>query len=272
MSIGIYSTPYSNAVNAHTANKKNPSFEQMQKQVQNPIQILNYDTLEKGNITILSDEEMLRHIEENRQIPIKHQQFFNTALTVEDTFSLYEKGREDILKTFENDRMLQVHLDVFDDAFTNHLRFLADNAAMVLRNEQSIVQAQAGHKSFEYNKIATHNDFNADEFQKNAVNLMSQYAISFIQQIKEGVDYTLAHKNATEHMSAAFSETASVNDLSFNDLSIYLKTITTKSAIAGLNPNVWGNFDTGLMGEKNNTFNSSTKISEKLQITLQSSC
>jgi len=37
MSIGINSNTYPNAVSAYTANKKNLSFEQMQKQVQNPI-------------------------------------------------------------------------------------------------------------------------------------------------------------------------------------------------------------------------------------------
>ncbi|MCL2634058.1 MAG: hypothetical protein FWD34_06040 [Oscillospiraceae bacterium] len=266
MAAPINPTPYSNAVNAYTANKR-PTLEQMQERANNPSLILNFDTFEMGKITLLSDEEMQKHIEESRQIPIKHQQFFNTALTVEDTFTLYEKGREDILKTYAGDNMLQVHLDVFDNAFANHLRFLACNSVMVLRNQQSMYE-HTNKQGYEYNRIATHADFNGDAFQKNVTNLMSQFATSFIQQIKEGVDYETAQKTATQYMTAAFPTTTSVNNLSFGDFSVYLKTITTENDQFGLDPHVWGNFHTGLSGEKNKLFNDSPEISKELQVIL----
>ena len=237
--------------------------------------ILKYDSYgstdvgERSTMKLFANNnEFFQHIEDGRQITAKYQQHFNDSATIEETFTLYEKGRDDILKTYAGDSMLQVHLDVFDNAFKSHMQFLACNAAMVLRNEQTFhtygVEGQHYKFDFEFNKIATNTNFDSDEFQKNAVILMTKFAESYIQQIKSGVSYDLAHRNATEYMTANFSKTTSVNNLSFNDFSFYLEVISKESSESITNPNIWKNFHAGALGEKNNIFNNSMKITEEL--------
>jgi len=55
---------------------------------------------------------------------------------------------------------------------------------------------------FEANKLATHNDFNGTTFYENAKSVLKEFGQTFINNIKNGLDYTDANNSAFKYIIA----------------------------------------------------------------------
>lgn len=112
--------------------------------------------------------------------------------------------------------------------------------------------------------IAAHKDFNAKDFTANSVNLMKNFAQTFISKIKEGLDFVNAQKSTVEYMLLTFNQTTSVNNLSFNDFSVLLKH-SDDPTIKVTN----GAESRAMRNTLNSRFNNSTELSAELKALLK---
>jgi len=250
MSVSINSQ-YANAINTYSSNQKagneKPTLEQLQERVsaseQNIdfLEITKVDSIPQGKYAVTFPE---------------YQEYFMYAVNAEDALSLYQSGRENLIKNSLNAETLEVHLTMFDNAFENQMGKIADkvaldlymqrqnreqeaiyipktinryeqlrdnylkngqtNAANILTAEIERLNARLANKDSQ-NKLAVNKDFNIDEFSKNSSDLMREYARAITQNMKSGMDSVSAQKSAFEFMLESFNKTTSVNNLSFKD-------------------------------------------------------
>lgn len=305
MSIGINSS--TNAVNAYkstanqkSGNEKSPTLEQLQEIVQNSTK-LNTDLIE---ITLLSDTQMEQYITESNGLSNKYGQFFGSTFNVDDTISLYEQGRADLIKTYgESGVISTAHLNAFDKAFENKMGDIANKVAGDLafdrftREQEAIYipkyinQLEQWYKDAvkkgdaksmsvlsaelermgarlsnpDTNKLAMHSDFNEAEFKTNMANMMGEYAKAIAQNFKSGTDAVSTQKTAFELMLATFNKTTSVNNLSFNDFMVVYKHSDYVAFVADKPTPI----TEAMRNENNSAFNNSTEISAELRALLK---
>jgi len=157
-----------------------------------------------------------------RSVGICYAMYFGHTWTTESAVSHYEKGREGILKAFSDDEeLMNAHMKAFDEEFEKRLQQLAFHLSMSMDFDRIEARQFAREGvAFEPNKIAANKDFNKDNFLENAQNVMKEFGKAFIGNIKDGLSYTDAKKNAFDYMAENF-KTTSVNSLSLNDLMVY---------------------------------------------------
>ena len=72
----------------------------------------------------------------------------------------------------------------------------------------------------EFHPLATHKEFNTDEFRKNTLGLMVQFAKQYTERVKANSDdYSVAWHSTLDFMSTV--KTTSINKLSLSDFMIY---------------------------------------------------
>ncbi|MCL2078079.1 MAG: hypothetical protein FWH08_06725 [Oscillospiraceae bacterium] len=180
--------------------------------------------------------------------------------TADNSITRYQELREQIINTFgDNEELLSKNLDSLDKAFELTLVKVARSTASQLEFEREYAKNETGtsnHK-WESNKLATNKNFNEKVFETHAVDMMKQFAQSFLKQVNGGFNFGDALKNATDFMNNAFGKTTSVNNLSFSDFML-LQTpnygdadLSTKAGniIARNNNNNWFNSNPGLSAE-----------------------
>jgi len=146
------------------------------------------------------------------------------ADTTEKAISRYNELREHIKKEFSNDeKMLATHLNALDASLKTHLSRIGGKAAASLEMDSILYLSSAKNMSSiqdEFHPLATHKEFYAEEFKKNTLELMVQFAKQYTEQVKANSDdYLTAWSSTIEIMSAI--KTTSINKLSLNDFMIY---------------------------------------------------
>jgi len=299
MSITVNANTYSNAVNAYAyaasaASKTKSVTEQLGQTLQVDTSS-KYDSFEMVTSTEhqeIDTSELVKLLKEGTDIPgIGHQfKYFTneyrdkvisapdllicdykqyislngSSISVEDKVFYYEKARDEILKTFENDEeLLNAHLTAIDNAFKYALRDVAFYTAMRLWAQNCMArQYENEGVKFEANKLAVNKDFKTEEFMVNAHKTLQNFAKEFLNNIKTGQNYADAKKTAFDYMAENF-KTTTVNSLSFNDL------ITTGQILCGNGKRVVDKAETiAQFSEINKKFNESKELSAELRALL----
>jgi len=185
------------------------------------------------------------------------------STSIEDKLFYYEKARDEVLKTFENDEeLLNAHLTAIDSAFKNAMRDVAFYTSMKLWAQNCMArQYENEGVKFEANKLAVNKDFKTAEFAVNAQKVLKEFGQKFIDSIKNGLNYDEAKKSTFNYMAENF-KTTSVNSLSLSDLIAVGKNMCGSDRVEGKAANI------AQWSEINRKFNESKELSAELRALL----
>jgi len=259
MSIAVNANTYSNAVNTYnvTANVVN------QTSVTEEVKPPNIDTLIVSDVCrekIIKDPHVLMHDYRN------YFTFNGSPLSADDKLFYYEKARDEILKTFENDSELSnAHIQALDEALGVAMTDVARRTSLYLWAQNCMAkQYESEGVKFESHKLAANANFNKDEFAVNANKILQNLTKEFLNNIKTGQNYADAKNSAFEYMAENF-KTTSVNNLSLSDLFA-----VGKNAVDNDNKRCEGKAANIAQWSKiNRQFNESKELSAELQALLR---
>jgi|GEM_PF-2447004 len=212
--------------------------------------------------TVLSrgiyNADMTSWIESNRAL-------LDTGIgTVEGCTVRYSQLREEVIKTFDYDRdLLAKNLQSLDKAFELSLKNVARNAIADIE-PPIYTSANTGLPQKTPNKLAEAKGYNQQELFAHTQDMMSKFALNFINQIRSGIGQAAAYNNTLSLMNNVFAVTTSVNKLSFNDFALLGKYMLMD--VGGRNYTAAGNIAQQNM--RTEAFNNSTELSAELRALL----
>ena len=128
----------------------------------------------------------------------------------------YEVRRADIEKKCGHDEeLMAAHLEQLNFGLRHRFSSLAFRLG-----KQIEYTRQNGSSLEEFQKLATHKDFNFKKFQQNAYDMMDEFAQAIVNFFDKGYNAADAFKSSIELMSNKYVKTSSVNELSFSDYMI----------------------------------------------------
>jgi len=142
--------------------------------------------------------------------------------TTEQTVARYNELRDQIIKEFSHDAgLLEDHLTALDKNLEYRLTSNAHLTAakLWLDNFLNSTSKEGEYTENEFHPLARHKDFNFNDFEANARELMMRFVQEYTQQLMDNsINYSAAWENTIKIMSDI--ETTSVNKLSLNDFMI----------------------------------------------------
>jgi hypothetical protein len=186
----------------------------------------------------------------------------NRANTMENNLARYEELREEINRVFGHDQtMLAKNLASLDTAFEWQMADLARATASEMQFHRDTAQYgwNSDYPAFETNRLATHRDFNRDEFEKSAVTMMRDFAKSYTANINGGLSYAAALEGVFASMNFNYGLTTSVNNLSFADFLLLNKHSTAHYEAQTLLDTI------AKRDQASKAFNNSSEMSSKLR-------
>jgi len=174
----------------------------------------------------------------------------------------YNELRDQVINDFSHDKdLLELNLNALDEGFEWHLNSLTSRVADSLRMDQLRAEAEKRGTPSPLNNhpVSLHKDFNHIAFRENTRSLMTDFAKKYIEQINtNGGDYNSALSSTLAILNKT-TETASTNNLSFNDLMILKSSVWYENEIDSLEALNQARINS------HNTFLNNTNLSENLK-------